>query len=129
MLQRSRESNNVHQGHMSKITDAPPWNSCDVTQFSHYLQRIKIKLTSAKTVWIMQMTWYAAYIVCNCDIDAINNAIWSLILIKTQVFHLFPFSDTEDEWSHSDNTNTKKHVVFSHCHKLLSVKTGSQMTV
>lgn len=26
---------------MSEIADAPPWDSCDVTQFSHHLQRIK----------------------------------------------------------------------------------------
>lgn len=38
------------------------------------------------------------------------------------MFHLFPFSEEEDECSHSDDTNTKKHVVFNHCHKLVSGK-------
>lgn len=36
--------------------------------------------------------------------------------------YLFPFSKTVNEGSHSDDTNTEKHVVFSHSHKLLSVQ-------
>lgn len=34
--------------------------------------------------------------------------------------HLFPFFDVKDERCHSNDTNTKKHAVFGHRHKLLS---------
>lgn len=53
--------------------------------------------------------------------NATMNAVKIFILIKLQVFHLFPYCDIMDECSHGDDTNTQKHVVFSHCHKLLSV--------
>lgn len=39
MSQGSREMNDVHQRHMSEVSDAPPGDSRDVTQFSHNLHQ------------------------------------------------------------------------------------------
>lgn len=39
MSQGSREMNDVHQRHMSEVSDAPSGDSRDVTQFSHNLHQ------------------------------------------------------------------------------------------
>ena len=44
------------------------------------------------------------------------NTLW----MYEMALYLFPFSKTVNKRSHSDDTNTEKHVVLSHSHKLLS---------
>ncbi len=117
--ERDVGSNNVHQRHMSEIADAPPWDSCDVTQFSHHLRCIKVQFVCYVFVTDKVQT--------NFDVAAyLSTVFWRLkhkmlLLMQNKLFDLFPFSDVVDEWSHSNHADTEKHVVFSHSHKLLSV--------
>lgn len=73
-LQRSRDVNNVHQCHMSEIADAPPWDSCDVTQLSHHLQRIKKRLRQHKRFELWQINTLTS-----------TEITWMTLTFKTQM--------------------------------------------
>lgn len=105
---------------MSKIADAPGWDSCDVTQLFYNLQRIKIKLTSTQTWGLEVLQIYCALTVAggefpDCTLTTSNlNALMG--------FYLVPFPVTVNEWSRGDDTDTEEHVVLSHSHEFLSVQ-------